>query len=428
MHATLLLLTLLAADGGVASTAPASPLARFRDAQRTFARTFAAGDWDGARAAAAEQRLAAHGRPDADYNLACVEARAGRSEAAFAALGRAVDSGMAQDFRPDSDLASLKGDRRWSALEARQEAQRRPVMEGTPGLALPAELEIAEDLALDPRTGAVFVSSPRTGEVRRWNGKTWQSWAHPGPEGTGALALGLDPKRRVLQVTTAAMPQVRGAVAGKAVPSELVTLALDDGRVLGRVAPPGPELRHVLGDLTLGADGTVYVSDGLAGAVYRLAPGGSALEPLVPPGTLGSPQTPVLSAGGDRLYVPDYTLGLFVVPTRGGTPVPVSGPPDLMTAGTDGMVAVPGGMVAVQNGIVVPRIVRLWLSADGTRIERWKVLARGPDIGDPTHAALRRSEVVALVDSGWGRFTDDGKIRPDVPASHPRLVRFALGH
>jgi len=427
MHATLLLLALLAADGGTNSTPPASPLARFRAAQRTFARTFAAGDWDGARAAAEEQRHAAHGRPDADYNLACVEARAGRPDAAFAALGRAVESGMAQDFRPDPDLASLKGDPRWSALEARQEAQRRPVMEGKPELALPAELEIAEDLALDPRTGAVFVSSPRTGEVRRWNGKSWQSWAHPGAEGTSALALGLDPKRRVLQVTTAPLPQARGAVGGTGPPSELVTLALDDARVLGRVAPPGLELRHVLGDLTLGPDGTVYVADSVAGTVYRLPPGGSALQPLFPAGTLGSPQTPVLSAAGDRLYVPDYTLGLFVVPARGGMPVPVSAPPDLMTAGTDGMVAVAGGMVAVQNGIVMPRIVRLWLSPDGTRIERWKVLARGPDIGDPTHATTRRSEVVALVDSGWGRFTDDGKIRPDVAAASPRLIRFALG-
>ena len=428
MHTTLLLLALLAVNGGSDSAAAAAPLARFRAAQRTFAKAFAAGDWDGARAAAEDQRRAAHGRPDADYNLACVEARAGRTDVAFAALGRAVDSAMAQDFRPDPDLASLKGDPRWAALEARQEAQRRPVMEGQPDLDVPGDLEIAEDLALDPRSGAVFVSSPRSGEVRRWSGGKWQSWAHPGPEGSSALALGIDPRRRVLHVTTAALPQARGAASGQAQPSELVTLGLDDARVLSRLSPPGPELRHTLGDLTLDAGGTVYVADGTAGAVYRLLPGGSALEPLFPPGTLGSPQTPVLSAAGDRLYVPDYTLGLFLVPAKGGAPAPVAGPPDLMTAGIDGMVAVPGGLVAVQNGIVVPRVVRLWLSADGTRIERWRVLARGPDLGDPTHAAVRRSDVLVLVDSGWGRFTDEGKVRPEVAPSRPRLLRFALGN
>ena len=97
-----------------------------------------------------------------------------------------------------------------------------------------------------------------------------------------------------------------------------------------------------------------------------------------------------------------------------------------MTAGIDGMVAVPAGWWRCRHGIVVPRVVRLWLSADGTRIDRWKVLARGPDIGDPTHAAVRRSDVLVLVDSGWGRFTEDGKVRPDVPPSRPRLLRFSL--
>ena len=157
----------------------------------------------------------------------------------------------------------------------------------------------------------------------------------------------------------------------------------------GGCVPPG-DGPHLLGDLGLGPDGTVFVSDARAGTVYRLRPGAGALEALVPDHTFASPQTPVLTADGGTLLVPDWTLGLFALPLSGGEPRPLRGPGDLVTAGIDGLAPAPGGLVAVQNGIVQPRVIRLWLSPDGRAITRWAVLGRGPDLGDPTHVVATR--------------------------------------
>jgi hypothetical protein len=154
-----------------------------------------------------------------------------------------------------------------------------------------------------------------------------------------------------------------------------VTYRLADGTELARHEAPG-EGRHLLGDLTVTPDGTVLVSDALAGTVLRLRPGRPTLETLVPPNTFVSPQTPGLAADGKTLLVPDWTLGLLALPLAGGTPEPVRGPDDLVTGGIDGLVGVEGGVLAVQNGIVVPRLVRLWLDPAGARITRWTVLAQ----------------------------------------------------
>ncbi|HVP59421.1 MAG TPA: hypothetical protein VMT11_02570 [Myxococcaceae bacterium] len=421
---TLLVLVavVLRADGG--SPSPAGRPAAYAAARRAFARAIGAGALDEAREALGRRRAAAPGRIDVQYDLACLEARAGRTDRAFEVLTPLASAGLAVDLSEDPDLRPLRTDARWTPLVERFAAGRSPVRPG-PTRAIPPELGLVEDLAEDARTGAVFVSSVRTGQVWRGVGGAWRAWAHPAPAGSGAFALGLDARRRVLHVSVDAVPQAEGFRTTDEGRSALVTYRLDDATEIARREPPadGP---HLLGDITVTSDGAVLVSDALAGTVYRLAPDGGVLEPLVPAHTFASPQTPALAPDGRTLLVPDWTLGLFAMPVGGGVPEPVLGPGDLVTGGIDGLTAAPGGVVAVQNGIVQPRVVRLWLTPDGRRVTRWTVLSRAPELGDPTHAVATRRGVLALVDSGWGRFADDGTLRPGAPPAHPALLPLDL--
>jgi len=418
----LILPLLLGADRGVAG---ADRPAAYDDARRTFARALESGAMDQARMALARRRAAAPGRIDVDYDLACVEARAGRLDPAFAALEPVASAGLAVEPAADTDLTSLRGDPRWAPLLARFTASRAPVSPRASSLEVPAAVGLVEDLAEDPRTGAMFVSSVRTGEVWRKASGAWRSWARPAPAGSGAFALGLDPTRRVLHVSVGVVPQTEGYRKTDEGRSALVTYRLDDGRELARLEPPG-EGPHLLGDMTVMPDGAVLISDALAGTVFRLRAGASALDPLVPSGVFANPQTPALSPDGRSVLVPDWTLGLFAMPLAGGSPEPVAAPADLVTAGIDGLVAVAGGLLAVQNGIVVPRLVRLWLTPEGTRIIHWTVLARGPALTDPTHVVRGRGGALVVATSGWARFTDDGMPRPGASPAGPGLMRLDL--
>ena len=420
MRAFLLASLVVAADGGVPE-AP-SRAVQYTEARRAFARALGSGALDEARAALRVRRAAAPGRADLGVDLARVEARAGNVDAAFAALEPVAATGVGFDLSTDELLAPLKGDRRWAPLLSWFAASRAAVASGGTETAGPPELGLVEDLAADARSGAVFVSSVRTGEVWRGAGGKWEAWAHPATPGSGAFAVAVDPVRGVLHVSVAAVPQAEGFRKSDEGNSALVTLRLADGKELARHVPPGPG-PHLLGDMAVTPGGTVLVSDALAGTVYRLVVGGTALEPFVPDRTFSSPQTPAVSPEHRLLYVPDWTLGLFVLPLAGGAPEPVPGPDDLVSGGIDGLAVVPGGLIAVQNGIVAPRVVRLWLSPDGRRVTRWTVLARGPELGDPTHVVPTKGGALALIGSGWDRFEDDGGLRKDAPPATPRLLR-----
>ena len=425
MHTLLVLLpSLLGADAG-SSPGPGRPAA-YGEARRAFARAIGSGALDEAREALARRRAAAPGRVDVGYDLACVEARSGNVDRAFAALAPLATSGLAVDPAADQDLEPLRSDARWAPLLSRFAAARAAVTPKGSSEELPSGMGLAEDVVEDPRTGTVFVSSVRTGEVwARSGGGQWKAWAHPAPPGSGAFALALDAARRVLHVSVGVVPQSEGYRKADEGRSALVTYRLEDGAELARREPPG-EGPHLLGDMLLAPEGTVLISDALAGTVHRLRVGGGALEALLPPHTFASPQTPALAPDGRTLLVPDWTLGLFALPLAGGIPEPVSGPADLITAGIDGLVSVPGGLLAVQNGIVEPRLVQLWVTPDGRRITRWAVLAQGPELPDPTHVVTRTGGSLAVAESGWARFTGEGKVKPGAPAVRLRLLRLDL--
>ena len=172
----------------------------------------------------------------------------------------------------------------------------------------------------------------------------------------------------------------------------------------------------------------VYVSDGLGGGLYRLAPGASVLEQLAGPADFLSPQTPALAASGRVLYVPDYLRGIALVELASHTVRWLAHGDDVCLDGIDGLyLRGPRELIAVQNGVEPARLLRLRLDAAGERVSSVEVLARGGLLEDPTHGALVAEDFVVLAHAGWSRIGDDGTPVANAPAEPPRLLRIPLG-
>ncbi len=254
-----------------------------------------------------------------------------------------------------------------------------------------AEPLLIESLAYDT-AGRMLVSSVHAqgvfriapdGALRRWSARNAR---YP------VFGIAADPPRRALW----------GAIGG-ARPG-LVRFDLRSGRRTALIAAPAEA--QWFGDLAVGPDGAVYVSDAKAGHVFRLAPGASAMVRIasVPRGSF---QGLAVSPDGTRLVFANYRDGFWGLDLASGVLAKLEAPADAQLRGVDGVTRDGAALIAVQNGVAPPRVLRLTLDAGWTAIARVDVLARDAGMAEPTGGVVRDGEFVFVSRSQWTEFGED---------------------
>jgi hypothetical protein len=359
---------------------------------RTAREAVQAKDYARLRATLLEMRPLLPGNPRVAYNLAASEAMLGHREAAIAALRNWAGMGLVYDVAGDDDFGSLRESPEFRGILERVAASKRTVTESE--IAEPDLLP--EDVAYDAKTRRFFVSSVRQGKIVTGDGKRFAEaeWS--------VLALRADVKRRTLWATAGWVPPCANCKAADKDKTVLLAFDMDTGALKQRVESPVPGL---LGDMTLGRGGDVYVSEGIHGAVLRLKAGGTQLERLDAEDEFPSPQTPALSADEKTLYVPDYVRGIAAIRLRDRKVEWLVPADNIALSGIDGLYVYGGGFVAVQNGTSPARIVRL--SGD---LKKMQVLeANSAGLGEPTHGVIVGDEFYFIANSGWGEYDGEGK-------------------
>ncbi len=348
-------------------------------------------------------------------------AAASRWLGAVAAMGTPLDSAMLGEY------AALAGPRATAALLSMRARATGNAGAPAPIFRLPDPNMISEDIAWDAPRSRLLVSSVRQGGVyaRKVASDARGFTKFDADSSWGFFALGVDSARGVLWATTAALPMAAHYAASDSGRSALLKFDLATGRLRARYSVPDSEA-HALGDLTIGPNGTVYVSDGLGSGVYALDAGSASLRMLVPQGVLESPQTPALSSDGGTLYVPDYSIGIAAVRVATGAVTWIAHSDSLALTGIDGLYRVGRDLIAVQNGLEPNRIMRLALDATMRRVVRATTVARGPRARELTHATFVGGWLYFLRGSGWDRVADDGTMTQASPSTGPEVVRVRL--
>lgn len=377
-----------------------------------------------ARLAEADARVPDH------PGLTLMRARAAmaldRPEDAAALVARYADYGLTADLDRDRVLATLPDSNVLTAARARLAANAAPVGADR----LTAVFEVAGDglteaVVRDAQRDRWLVSQVRGRTVLVVDpaGATRPLVTSDADIG-GVLGLALSPDGETLWAATAPLTPALAALPGDAPKpvSALLRIAAADGRILQRY-PLTAEA--ALGDLALGPDGTVYVSDAVGAAVYRLRPGARALEALVPPGALGSPQGLAVTPGGDALIVADYSSGLWRVDLADGNVRRVAAPGESLI-GIDGLMLDGARLYAIQNGTRPQRVLRLGLDAGWTRVEVLDVVAANlPELDEPTTGSVLDGELVFVARSQWSDFDAEGAPRT-ADMAPARIVRLKL--
>jgi hypothetical protein len=326
-------------------------------------------------------------QPDVLYTLSKAEALSGDAPAALAHLGRVVAMGYATEAASDPAFASLAGLPGFRSLAPAIAENAKPVANAAPAFTLPEADLIPEGIAWDSRGRRLFVGSLAKRKIVAVSSKgEVRDFVPSGRDGM-ALVLGMkvDPARSSLWACTADGDPAEGENTARR--SALFRFDLETGKTLQKIPSPAGG-RHLFNDLALADDGTVYLTDSEAGAVYRLPPGAEAVDALAPSGTLVYPNGIALSDDGRLLYVA-HDSGIRVWDLARRRDFPLTAPDAVTLAGIDGLSFHGGALVAVQNGLPPHRVVLFTLGPSGDRVTGLRVLERGNPLFEiPTTGAV----------------------------------------
>ncbi len=409
-------LLLLVPFCGIAATLSATPKHAYL--MREAATAAHAGDQ---ATALAKLEEAAQLRPDyprIQLDLARTYAALERPEDALAALQRLVDMGLRMSVTSDPAFAALKGSPGFQTIAKQLARDSNTAPAGDVAVTLPDVTGVIESCLLDPASQTWYF-----GDVR--NRCIWQRDARSGAlrkftddedafDGVFKLALSSD--RKTLWATTATVSVMTGEDAEDGKRSALVALDPATGRVRSRFPAAGKGIKHLLGDFIIAEDGTIYATDSIYQAVWRLPPEGKELEVWLENTEFMNLQGLAFSADGHTLYVSDYANGIWRVDVATKALALLAAPANATFFGLDGIYAVSGGLLAVQNGVKPQRVLRIEPSAEGASSAR--VVATGrPDMTDLSLGQVVNGRFHFVGNSGWALYDP----APDAPPP-PRPV------
>lgn len=288
----------------------------------------------------------------------------------------------------------------------------------------------AEGLAADPRDGTLFITSvrqrdvlvvPAAGSVRWLLGPTATA-ATTGAASVGAvLGAVLDTARATLWLSTARLPHMAPRAGDDNVVAELLALSYPDGAIRRRWTLGAGD--GIPGEIALAPDGTVLVSDGVHGLLYRLRRGAEALEVVRSP-LLRSPQGIAVLPDGRSAYIADWSRGLLRWDLRTDSLVAVPTSDGRALRGVDGLRIHGGAFLAIQNGATPNRVLRVRLSDDGNHIVDLSVLDAPASLeGEMTVGVVVGGRFVYVASSEWPFWGERGERLAPTRALPPVTLR-----
>lgn len=362
--------------------------------------------------------------------LAGAYALTGKIAEAAATLQRLVALSLSHDVQSDPDFAAVKDDPRITSVAAalRAVANKR-IGEAEIAFTIPDRTIIPEGIAYDGTSRSFFVSSQYQRKIVRIDDSgALSDFITQGQDGIWMVfGIAVDAPRRRLWAVSTAEPEMRGFAPADEGRAGLFAFDLATGKLLKKIVVDPTARANYFDDLTVARDGRVFVSNGGAGSILTLAPDAEQLSVLVAPGTIQGPNGLALSPDNTRLYASDYAGAIVLIDPRSGSTRRVTPPADATIYGIDGLTWADGSLIGVENGVEPARVVRLVLSADGTRIDRVTILEMNhPKFAEPTIGVVAGQDYYFIANSQGGLMRRAKGPIADEPLTEPVVLRIRL--
>jgi hypothetical protein len=362
------------------------------------------------------------------YFLAVAHALNGNKADALAWLDRVARMGLVVPAGAEESFDSIKDSDEFRAVLEKFRRNGLPLVRSAPAFTVHETGVVPESVAYDPPTKNFYLSSvykrkilrvSASGEASEFAGERDGLWS--------VMGMKVDAARRLLWVCTAAHPQMSNYREAENGSAALFKFDLRTGRLVKKYSLPNRPKPHWLGDLVIDARGDVFATDSVTPAIYVVRRERDEIELFLESDQFSSPQGLDFTADGRGLFMADYAKGLFLIDLKTKRIARVAPAPDSTTLGIDGLYSYRGSLVAVQNGTNPARVVRLFLSKDLSRIERFETLeANNPIFDEPTLGVVARDEFYFIANSQWGAIDEKGHLAPADKLREPVVLKIKL--
>jgi len=253
-----------------------------------------------------------------------------------------------------------------------------------------------EGLAWDSQTGDLFTGSFLRRKIVRITPDGGVSDLGDSAEhGLGAvLGMWVDAPRRELWAAAGS-----DSMETMTYPAELVRYNVDSGELVARYPAPAGERPLLVNDVVVTPDGTAWMTESLAGGLYRLRPGADELELFVEFPQFGFANGIAASADGRIIYVA-HAEGLSGIDSESGAIRTVKPRGEFTLVSADGLSQVDGGLILVQNQPSLNnRVVRVELDPSGYEATGLRQLHIGLPPGLEPYTSAVAGEVVYVTAS-----------------------------
>lgn len=366
-------------------------------------------------------------------NLAAAQVANDKQDEAIATLEKLAALGLSSPIEKNEDFAPLKSRKDYQAVLKKVAGNMATKGQGEIAFTLRQVTGLMEGIAWREATNEFYFGDVNGRAVWVWKGSTDKKDSRGGtlrrltPEGDelyGVFGLAIDEAHGTLWAATSAVAAMRGFTYDMDGTAALAEIDVNTGairRTIPVVRKKGDQQSHVLGDLALAPDGSVFVTDSGGPTLWRLAPGGAALEESVESAEFMSLQGIVLLPEKGAVILSDHANGFLRVDLRSRDVKHLAPPPDTTLIGCDGLVLAPNGdIVAIQNGLRPNRVLRVVLDDTADSVTEVKVLESGHlQMAAPSLGTVGpNGEIYFVGNAGWTAFENrDGQ--PTAPRSVP---------
>ena len=360
------------------------------------------------------------------YNLAVAYALNSNSSESINWLRKTASMGLVFPVDSDHDFDSLRTLPEFNAVLKLFERNKAPKINSLHAITIYEKGLIPESVAYDEASQVFYVSSvykrkilsvTRSGEVKVFASDVDGLWS--------VMGMKVDQQRHILWVCTTAHPQMTNFATEDKGKTALFKYDLNSGKLIAKYQPSDTSKPHWLGDLVIGSNGDVYATDSVTAAIYVVRNEGKGLELFLEGQPFISPQGLDFSRDQQKLFVADYSKGIFLVDLETKEVKSINA--DFTLLGIDGLYYYKGSLIGVQNGVNPQRVVRLTLSKNLARIDRFETIeANNPEFDEPTLGVVVKDRFYFVANSQWGAVDDSGRLAPVEKLKNPTILQLKL--